>query len=84
MVRVRDRPSTSPSPYPNPNPNPNPSPSPSPNPSTVALTYPQVDLLIDKDASSRQRQRVAEVVIHELAHQWFGNLVTMDWWDDLT
>ena len=26
---------------------------------------------------------MAEVVIHELAHQWFGNLVTMDWWDDL-
>ena len=48
------------------------------------VTYREVDLLIDKDASSRQRQRVAEVVIHELAHQWFGNLVTMDWWDDLT
>lgn len=47
------------------------------------VTYREVDLLIDKDASSRQRQRVAEVVIHELAHQWFGNLVTMDWWDDL-
>ena len=40
--------------------------------------------LIDKrTASSRQLQRVAEVVIHELAHQWFGNLVTMAWWDDL-
>ena len=26
---------------------------------------------------------MAEVVIHELAHQWFGNLVTMEWWDDL-
>jgi aminopeptidase N len=32
-------------------------------------------LLIDANASSRQQQRVAEVVIHELAHQWFGNLV---------
>ena len=41
-------------------------------------------MLIDKKtASSRQLQRVAEVVIHELAHQWFGNLVTMEWWEDL-
>ena len=47
------------------------------------VTYREVDLLIDAAASSRQRQRVAEVVIHELAHQWFGNLVTMAWWDDL-
>jgi puromycin-sensitive aminopeptidase len=34
-------------------------------------------------ASSNQKQRVATVVTHELAHQWFGNLVTMQWWDDL-
>ena len=47
------------------------------------VTYREVDLLIDEAASSRQRQRVAEVVMHELAHQWFGNLVTMEWWDDL-
>ena len=48
------------------------------------VTYREVDLLIDDaTASSRQLQRVAEVVIHELAHQWFGNLVTMEWWDDL-
>ena len=35
--------------------------------------------------SSREadRQRVFEVVVHEVAHQWFGNLVTMTWWDDL-
>ncbi|KJH50337.1 peptidase family M1 [Dictyocaulus viviparus] len=30
-----------------------------------------------------EKQRVAVVVAHELAHQWFGNLVTMQWWDDL-
>jgi len=29
------------------------------------------------------RNRVAYVVAHELAHQWFGNLVTMDWWSEL-
>ena len=48
------------------------------------VTYRVVDLLIDADsASSKQKQRVCEVVAHELAHQWFGNLVTMNWWDDL-
>ncbi|KAH8053780.1 metalloaminopeptidase [Aureococcus anophagefferens] len=48
------------------------------------VTYREVDMLVDlKTASSRQLQRVAEVVIHELAHQWFGNLVTMEWWEDL-
>ena len=48
------------------------------------VTYREVDLLIDPmKASSNQKQRVATVVTHELAHQWFGNLVTMTWWDDL-
>ncbi|GMI25629.1 hypothetical protein TeGR_g13324, partial [Tetraparma gracilis] len=48
------------------------------------VTYREVDLLIDPvKASSAQRQRVCSVVTHELAHQWFGNLVTMAWWDDL-
>ena len=48
------------------------------------VTYREVDLMIDEaKASSRQKQRVAIVVVHELAHQWFGNLVTMSWWDGL-
>ncbi|CAB4254943.1 metallo-aminopeptidase [Maudiozyma barnettii] len=48
------------------------------------VTYRVVDLLLDKDHSTLGRvQRVAEVVQHELAHQWFGNLVTMDWWEGL-
>jgi len=48
------------------------------------VTYREVELLIDEvKASSAQRQRVCMVVAHELAHQWFGNLVTMAWWDDL-
>ena len=37
----------------------------------------------DKESSSSNQQRVATVVSHELVHQWFGNLVTLDWWDDL-
>ena len=48
------------------------------------VTYRETDLMIDETkASSQQRQRVAIVVAHELAHQWFGNLVTMSWWDGL-
>lgn len=34
-------------------------------------------------SSSTFRERVATVVAHELAHQWFGNLVTPFWWTDL-
>ena len=42
------------------------------------VTYREVDLMIDPvKASSQQKQRVAIVVAHELGHQWFGNLVTM-------
>jgi puromycin-sensitive aminopeptidase len=40
-------------------------------------------LLDESTASSKQLQLVASVVIHEMSHQWFGNLVTMQWWDDL-
>lgn len=48
------------------------------------VTYRVVDLFYTegKDSAST-KTRVAEVVQHELAHQWFGNLVTMDWWDGL-
>jgi len=47
------------------------------------VTYREVDVLINENSSSSQKQRVCVVVNHELAHQWFGNLVTMNWWDDL-
>ncbi|HEY6099315.1 MAG TPA: M1 family aminopeptidase, partial [Anaeromyxobacter sp.] len=48
------------------------------------ITYREVALLLDPaTASLAQKKRVAEVVTHELAHQWFGNWVTMTWWDDL-
>ncbi|MEW6440418.1 MAG: M1 family metallopeptidase [bacterium] len=49
-----------------------------------AVTYRETAILVDPDNSSAQtRQRVAMVVAHELAHQWFGNLVTMAWWTHL-
>lgn len=47
------------------------------------VTYRVVDVLIDQSSTAAQKQRVAETVQHELAHQWFGNLVTMAWWDGL-
>lgn len=48
------------------------------------ITYRVVDVLIDEKVSGAAvKQRVAETVQHELAHQWFGNLVTMDFWDGL-
>jgi puromycin-sensitive aminopeptidase len=48
------------------------------------VTYRETALLLDPaTASLPVRKRIAEVVTHELAHQWFGNLVTMRWWDDL-
>lgn len=41
-------------------------------------------LLLDENLSSTATQRrVADVITHEIVHQWFGNLVTMHWWDDL-
>ncbi len=41
-------------------------------------------LLLDESLSSTETQRrVASVITHEIVHQWFGNLVTMVWWDDL-
>ncbi|PVD38990.1 hypothetical protein C0Q70_01615 [Pomacea canaliculata] len=48
------------------------------------VTYRETALLVDpQNTSARVRQWVALVVGHELAHQWFGNLVTMEWWTHL-
>ena len=48
------------------------------------VTYREAALLVDEaKTSAAAKQRVAYVVCHELAHQWFGNLVTMAWWNDL-
>jgi len=49
-----------------------------------AITFRETILLYDpKTSSTRTKQYIAEVISHELAHMWFGNLVTMKWWNDL-
>ncbi|MCA9342723.1 M1 family metallopeptidase, partial [Candidatus Saccharibacteria bacterium] len=48
------------------------------------ITYREIALLTDpKNRSITSEQYVSLVIAHELSHQWFGNLVTMKWWDDL-
>src|SRR5258708_27739769 len=48
------------------------------------ITYRETDLLVDSNtASIPAKKRVAVVVAHEMAHQWFGDMVTMQWWDNL-
>ncbi|XP_055587831.1 aminopeptidase A-like isoform X2 [Uranotaenia lowii] len=48
------------------------------------VTYRETSILYNAETSSTQnKQRVAEVIAHELAHMWFGNLVTMKWWNEL-
>lgn len=49
-----------------------------------AVTYRETALLVDPENSSLiTKQWVALIIAHELAHQWFGNLVTMEWWTHL-
>ena len=48
------------------------------------ITYYESALLFDpKNSSAETKQNIYEVLAHEMAHQWFGNLVTMAWWDNL-
>lgn len=47
------------------------------------ITYRESALLAAPDASLETKKHVALVIAHEVSHQWFGNLVTMRWWDDL-
>lgn len=49
-----------------------------------AITFREVALLAtEKGTPVSIKQQIAETIAHELAHQWFGDLVTMNWWDDL-
>jgi aminopeptidase N/puromycin-sensitive aminopeptidase len=49
-----------------------------------AITFRESDLLIDdKTASYDSHRNIASVIAHEMAHQWFGDLVTMKWWDNI-
>jgi puromycin-sensitive aminopeptidase len=48
------------------------------------ITFREVALLVDPDDSTQpELQRVADVINHELAHMWFGDLVTMGWWNGI-
>jgi puromycin-sensitive aminopeptidase len=49
-----------------------------------AITFRETALLVDENAATHaELERVADVVAHENAHMWFGDLVTMDWWNGL-
>ncbi len=48
-----------------------------------AITFRETAFLCDSKTPIANRQSIADTIAHELAHQWFGDLVTMKWWDDL-
>lgn len=47
------------------------------------ITYRQIALSVSPTSSLEDKRYVTIIIAHELAHQWFGNLVTMSWWNDL-
>jgi aminopeptidase N len=50
----------------------------------AAITYRETDLFVDEKTSPLDtRENVTSVLAHEMAHQWFGDFVTMKWWDDI-
>jgi aminopeptidase N len=50
---------------------------------TGCITFREVLLLVDEKGSVDSKKTIASVIAHEMAHQWFGDLVTMKWWDDI-
>ncbi|MCW8831975.1 MAG: M1 family aminopeptidase, partial [Colwellia sp.] len=49
----------------------------------AAVTFAEGSFLTNGEMSQSRRQRLASVIMHEMAHQWFGNLATMKWWNGL-
>jgi aminopeptidase N len=50
----------------------------------ACITFREVLLLVNQDHGSLEmKKEIASVIAHEMAHQWFGDLVTMDWWNDV-
>ena len=50
---------------------------------SAAVTFAEGSFLTNGEMSQSRRERLASVIMHEMAHQWFGNLATMKWWNGL-